>query len=153
MFVPALTGLGAPEWDPTARGLVIGITRGTTRAHLARATLEAIALEVRDIVDLMAREGHVRLERLAIDGGAAANSLLCQIQADAVRLTVDRSAELQTTGLGAAFLAGLGVGVWSSPSELADTRRSSGLFQPGPFDPALHDRWREAVSRSRRWAT
>lgn len=153
VFVPALTGLGAPEWDPTARGLVIGITRGTTRAHIARATLEAIAFEVRDIVDLMAREGHVRLERLAIDGGAAANSLLCQIQADAVRLTVDRSAELQTTGLGAAFLAGLGVGVWSSPSELADTRRSSGLFQPGPFDPALHDRWREAVSRSRRWAT
>lgn len=152
VFVPALTGLGAPEWDPTARGLVIGITRGTTRAHLARATLEAIAFEVRDVVDLMAREGGVALERLAIDGGAAANDLLCQIQADTVRLTVDRSAELQTTGLGAAFLAGLGAGVWDSPAALADTRRSSGTFTPGPLDPRGHERWREAVARSRHWA-
>ena len=153
VFVPALTGLGAPEWDPTARGLIIGLTRGTTRAHIARATLEAIAFEVRDIVDLMAREGHVHLDRLAIDGGAAENSLLCQLQADAVRLIVDRSAELQTTGLGAAFLAGLGCGVWDSPEALAGTRTSSGTFTPGPLDPAAHDRWREAVARSRRWAT
>ena len=152
VFVPALTGLGAPEWDPTARGLVIGITRGTTRAHIARATLEAIAFEVRDVVDLMAREGGVSLERLSIDGGAAANDLLCQIQADTVRLVVDRSAELQTTGLGAAFLAGLGAGVWDSPEALADTRRSSGEFTPGALDSAGHDRWREAVARSRHWA-
>ncbi|HAN71434.1 MAG TPA: glycerol kinase [Actinobacteria bacterium] len=152
VFVPALTGLGAPEWDPTARGLIIGITRGTTRAHLARATLEAIAFEVRDVVDLMSREGHVTLDRLAIDGGAAANDLLCQLQADTVRLVVDRSAELQTTGLGAAFLAGLGSGVWTSTEQLADTRRSSGSFAPGPWDPEAHDRWREAVARSRRWA-
>ena len=152
VFVPALTGLGAPDWDPTARGLVIGITRGTTRAHLARATLEAIAFEVRDIVDLMVADGGVRLSRLAIDGGAAVNDLLCQMQADAVQLTVDRSAELQTTGLGAAFLAGLGVGVWSSPDELAGTRRSSGIFEPGPSDSAAHARWREAVARSRDWA-
>lgn len=152
VFVPALTGLGAPEWDPTARGTIIGITRGTTRAHLARATLEAIAFEVRDIVDLMAREGDVGLERLSIDGGAAANDLLCQIQADTVRLVVDRSAQLQTTGLGAAFLAGLGAGVWESTDELAHTRRSSGTFLPGALDTSAHDRWREAVARSRRWA-
>ena len=152
VFVPALTGLGAPEWDPAARGLIIGITRGTTRAHIARATLEAIAFEVRDVVDLMAREGGVGLERLSIDGGAAANDLLCQIQADAVRLVVDRSAELQTTGLGAAFLAGLGAGVWASPAALADTRRSSGTFTPGPLDTEGHERWREAVARSRHWA-
>lgn len=152
VFVPALTGLGAPEWDPTARGLIVGITRGTSRAHIARATLEAIAFEVRDVVDLMAREGGVSLERLSIDGGAAANDLLCQIQADTVRLTIDRSAELQTTGLGAAFLAGLGAGVWESPAALADTRRSSGTFTPGPLDTRGHDRWREAVARSRHWA-
>jgi glycerol kinase len=152
VFVPALTGLGAPDWDPTARGLVIGITRGTTRAHLARATLEAIAFEVRDIVDLMVADGGVPLTRLAIDGGAAVNDLLCQMQADAVQLPVDRSAELQTTGLGAAFLAGLGVGVWSSPGELAGTRRTSGVFEPGLADPTAHARWRNAVDRSRGWA-
>ena len=152
VFVPALTGLGAPEWDPTARGLIIGITRGTTRAHIARATLEAIAFQVRDVVDLMSREGEVPLERLAIDGGAAANDLLCQLQADTVRLRVDRPEELQTTGLGAAFLAGLGVGVWGSTDDLASTRRSSGVFEPGVIDQRAHEAWREAVARSRRWS-
>ncbi len=152
VFVPALTGLGAPEWDPTARGLVIGITRATTRAHLARATLEAIALQVKDVVDLMAREADVRLDRLRIDGGAAGNDLLCQLQADTSRLVVDRSAELETTGLGAAFLAGLGAGVWASTDELASTRRSSAVFEPGRIDPAMHERWREAVARSRHWS-
>jgi len=152
VFVPALTGLGAPEWDPTARGLIIGITRGTTRAHIARATLDAIAFQVRDVVDLMARDGDVPLARLAIDGGAAANDLLCQLQADTLRLLVDRSAELQTTGLGAAFLAGLGAGVWQSTDELASTRRSSGVFEPGVIDQRSHELWREAVARSRRWS-
>jgi glycerol kinase len=152
VFVPALTGLGAPEWDPTARGLIIGITRGTTRAHLARATLDAIAFQVRDVVDLMSRDGGVPLARLSIDGGAAANDLLCQLQANAVRLLVDRSAELQTTGLGAAFLAGLGIGLWGSTDELASTRRSSGIFEPGAIDQVMHDRWREAVARSKRWS-
>jgi glycerol kinase len=152
VFVPALTGLGAPEWDPTARGLIIGITRGTTRAHIARATLDAIAFQVRDVVDLMARDGEVPLSRLAIDGGAAANNLLCQLQADTVRLLVDRSAELQTTGLGAAFLAGLGGGVWDSTHDLESTRRSSGVFEPGAIDQLAHERWREAVARSRRWS-
>ena len=100
----------------------------------------------------MRAEGGVTLTRLAIDGGAAVNDLLCRMQADAVQLTVDRSAELQTTGLGAAFLAGLGVGVWSSPAELVGTRHSSGIFEPGPADPAAHERWRAAVARSRDWA-
>lgn len=152
VFVPALTGLGAPEWDPSARGLIIGITRGTTRAHLARATLDAIAFQVRDVADLMAADGQVELTRLAIDGGAAANDLLCQLQADALGMVVDRSAELQTTGVGAAFLAGLGTGVWASTDELAATRRSSGLFEPGDYDPEPHHRWREAVGRSLHWA-
>ena len=150
VFVPALTGLGAPDWDPYARGTIIGITRGTTRAHIVRATLEAIAFEVRDVVDLMVREGGVSLPRLAVDGGAAANDLLCQLQADQVRVPVDRSAELQTTGLGAAFLAGLGTGVWS-PEEIVRTRRTDRVFTPQTDGEAAHRRWRRAVERSKGW--
>ena len=152
VFVPALTGLGAPDWDPSARGMIIGLTRGTTRAHIARATLEAIANEVRDVVELMSTDGRVPLARLCIDGGAAANDLLCQLQADALQLPVDRSAELQTTGLGAAFLAGLGSGMWCSVDELASTRRSSAVFEPRPIDPRDHERWRAAVWRAKGWA-
>lgn len=155
VFVPALTGLGAPDWDPNARGMIIGITRGTTRAHIARATLDAIAYQVQDVVDLMRSEGHVRLTQLNVDGGAAANDLLCQIQADCLGVDVNRSAQLQTTGLGAAFLAGLGTGVWSSIDELARTRASSGVFTPHPNARVASDhlRWREAVSRARGWAS
>ena len=151
VFVPALTGLGAPDWDPYARGTILGITRGTTRAHLVRATLEAIAFEVRDVVDLMAEEGGVTLPRLAVDGGAAANDLLCQIQADQVRIPVDRSAELQTTGLGAAFLAGLGTGVWSEEQELVAARRTDRVFTPQADGEADHRRWRRAVERAKGW--
>jgi glycerol kinase len=151
VFVPALTGLGAPDWDPDARGLIIGITRGTTDAHVARATLEAIAFEVRDVVQLMVNEGGIDLRSLAIDGGAAANDLLCQMQADQLQLPVDRSAELQTTGLGAAFLAGLGVGMWSSIDELRSTRKSSGVFSPQARDDESYVRWRKAVERSKNW--
>lgn len=152
VFVPALTGLGAPDWDPRARGLIIGITRATTDAHVARATLDAIAYEVRDVVQLMADEGGIELAALAIDGGAAANDLLCQLQADALQLPVDRSAQLQTTGLGAAFLAGLGVGIWPDVDALRHTRKSSGLFEPGEADDDAYLRWRRAVERSKDWA-
>ena len=151
VFVPALTGLGAPDWDPYARGTILGITRGTTRAHLVRATLEAIAFEVRDVVDLMVEEGGVTLPRLAVDGGAAANDLLCQIQADQVRIPVDRSAELQTTGLGAAFLAGLGTGVWNEEQELVAARRTDRVFTPQADGEADHRRWRRAVERAKGW--
>ena len=147
------TGLGAPDWEPYARGLIIGITRGTTKAHLARATLDAIAYEVVDVVQLMRSESGIDLSNLAVDGGAAANNLLCQLQADALGIPVDRSAELQTTGLGAAFLAGLGTGVWTSTEELIATRRSSGIFSPGAADPIGHARWRAAVRRSTAWAS
>ena len=152
VFVPALAGLGAPDWDPHARGLVIGITRGTTSAHLARATLEAIAFQVGDLVTLMATQGGITLDALRVDGGAAVNNLLCQLQANVLDRPVDRSAELQTTGLGAAFLAGLGVGIWSSTDALASVRASSGVFTPradASLDPT---RWRRAVARSRDWA-
>ena len=154
VFVPALTGLGAPDWDPQARGLIIGITRGTTSAHIARATLEAIAFEVRDIVTLMESESGTPLSALHVDGGATDDDLLMQIQADALGTIVDRSLHTQTTGLGAAYLAGLGTGAWSSVDELIDSRRSSGRFTPDQatsYDE-LHARWRDAVERSKNWA-
>lgn len=162
VFVPALSGLGAPDWDPHARGAVLGITRGTTRAHLARATLEAIAFEVRDVLGTIDRE----IPALRVDGGAAANDLLMQIQADVAGLPVERPAIVETTGLGAAFLAGLGTGVWSSREEIADTWRLERRFDPagdgatggtrrasaGPDDDPAYRRWRSAVARSLNWA-
>jgi glycerol kinase len=150
-FVPALTGLGAPDWDPYARGLIIGVTRGTTAAHLARATLEAIAYEVRDVVELMAAETGLPIKALQVDGGAATNDLLLQMQADQLQAPVIRSAQLETTGLGAAFLAGLGTGVWSSTDELRALRPASGEFLPGTRDDSDYRRWRAAVERSKGW--
>ncbi len=154
VFVPALTGLGAPHWDPDARGSVFGITRGTTRAHLARATLDAIAFEVRDVVDAMTSEAGCEVPTLQVDGGAAANDLLCQLQADQLGIPVQRPEALETTALGAAFLAGLGTGVWSSAEELADTWRLDRRFEPaeGVRDDGSHRRWAAAVERSRGWA-
>jgi len=153
VFVPALTGLGAPDWDPHARGTILGITRGTTRAHVARATLEAIAFEVRDVVDLMLREGGVSLPELAVDGGAAANAFLCQLQSDALQVPVLRSAQLETTGLGAAFAAGIATGVWDGPDDVAATVRRDARFEPGPRDERALRRWRAGVERSKGWAT
>jgi glycerol kinase len=153
VFVAALTGLGAPDWDPDARGLIIGLTRGTTRAHIARATLEAIAFQVADLVSLMTREGDITLESLAVDGGAAANSLLCQMQANVLGIPVDRSAELQTTGLGAALLAGLGIGMWPSIESLHEVRTSSGIFEPRVDATLDRVRWRAAVELSLGWAS
>ena len=152
VFVPALTGLGAPDWDPLARGMVIGITRGTTAAHLARATLEAITYEVRDVVDLMTQEAGVELRTLAVDGGASANDLLCQLQADQLGVPVRRPRVVETTGLGAAFLAGLGTGVWSSTDELASTWSLDHEFTPGERDDGAYRRWRNAVERTKGWA-
>jgi glycerol kinase len=155
VFVPALTGLGAPHWDPDARGTVLGITRGTTRAHLARATLDAIAFEVRDVVDAMTDEAGLSVPLLQVDGGASANNLLCQLQADQLGVPVQRPEVLETTALGAAFLAGLGTGVWSSAQELADTWRLDRRFEPATDvrDDGSHDRWLRAVERSKAWAS
>jgi len=153
VFVPALTGLGAPYWDPTARGTLLGITRGTTRAHLARATLDAIAFEVRDVVDAMTSEAGVSLPSLQVDGGASANDLLCQLQADQLGVPVQRPQVLETTALGAAFLAGLGTGVWDSTDELAATWRLDRQFEPTPGmrGDGTHVRWLRAVERSKGW--
>jgi glycerol kinase len=152
VFVPALTGLGAPDWDPDARGAIFGITRGTTRAHLVRATLEAIAFEVRDVVDVMTREAGLTVPELSADGGASVNDVLCQLQADQLQVPVRRPQVRETTGLGAAFLAGLATGVWGSPEELRDTWRLDRRFEPGPRDEAAYTRWRAAVERSKGWA-
>ena len=150
VFVPALTGLGAPDWDPRARGLIVGITRGTTRAHIVRATLEAIAFEVRDVIDTMPE-----LKSLAVDGGASANNLLCQIQADQLGVPVERPQIVETTALGAAFVAGLGTGVWQSTEDLQETWALDRRFEPVPdreIPDAAHVRWRSAVERSKGWA-
>jgi len=152
VFVPALTGLGAPDWDPDARGLIAGITRGTTRAHLARATLEAIAFEVRDVFDLMITGGWRERSVLKADGGAAANDLLMQLQADQLQVPVARPVVHETTALGAGFLAGLATGVWSGPAELAASWQLDRRFEPGPRDDSGYARWRLAVGRAKGWA-
>ncbi len=152
VFVPALTGLGAPHWDPEARGAILGVTRGTTRAHLVRATLEAIAFEVRDVVEVMTQEAGLAVPTLSVDGGASVNNLLCQLQADQLGVPVERPRVQETTALGSAFLAGLAQGVWSSTDELCDTWQLDRRFEPGPRDDAAHRRWLEAVQRSKGWA-
>jgi glycerol kinase len=155
MIVPALTGLGAPYWDPMARGLIIGLSRGTHRAHVARAALEAIALSVADVVECMQRDSGVPLRHLRVDGGASANDLLMQIQADILGLPVERPVVLETTSLGAALLAGLAVGFFSDEAAVADARRVERRFEPA-VDAESRRRllatWRDAVDRSKNWA-
>jgi glycerol kinase len=156
VFVPALTGLGAPDWDPLARGAIFGLTRGTTRAHLIRAALEAIAFEVRDVIDVMAAEAGARAAdaglALRVDGGASANDLLMQLQADQIQRPVERPVVAETTALGAAFLAGLATGVWSSPAELEATWKLDRRFEPGARDETAHAAWRSAISQTKGWA-
>jgi glycerol kinase len=156
VFVPALTGLGAPHWDPHARGTILGITRGTTRAHLVRATLEAIAFEVRDVLATMPDSGSGALR---VDGGASANDFLCRLQADQLGVPVERPQIVETTALGAAFLAGLGVGVWDSTDDLRETWQLDARFEPTDdaevraAAEAAYSRWQEGVRRSLAWAS
>jgi glycerol kinase len=152
VFVPALTGLGAPDWDPAARGAIFGITRGTSRAHLVRATLEAIAFEVRDVCEAMTEATGRALRVLKVDGGASANNLLMQLQADQLQLLVERPVVAETTALGAGFLAGLASGIWSSADELAASWQLDRRFEPGPREAEGYLRWRKAVDRARGWA-
>ncbi|MCU1349107.1 MAG: glpK, partial [Acidobacteria bacterium] len=152
VFVPAFTGLGTPYWDPHARGAITGITRGTTAAHLARATLDAIALQTADVLDAMQRGCGLALAELRADGGASTNDLLMQIQADVAGLPVIRTRTAETTALGAAYLAGLATGFWPSDAEL------DALWQPErTFTPRIEDAeraarlaaWQRAVARAR----
>jgi glycerol kinase len=152
VFVPALTGLGAPHWDPYARGTMFGITRGTTSAHLARATLQAIAFQVRAVVDAMSQDTKIKLTSLRADGGAAANNLLMEMQADSLKIPVIRGKNLESTGLGAAFLAGIGTGIWSSKQELKEVFQVDRVFDNKPFDEWNFVTWQRAVKISRGWA-
>jgi len=154
--VPAFTGLGAPYWDPDARGTIVGLTRGTTKAHLARAALESIAFQSAELLEAMQKDAGEKLSELRVDGGAAANDLLMQFQADLLGVPVVRPKVLETTALGAAYLAGLTVDLWKSRDEIASHWKAERRFEPrmSPSDrEARMARWREAVGRSRRWAT
>jgi len=151
VLVPALAGLGAPHWRPEARGLVSGITRGTTRAHLARAALEGIALQNYDILKAMQDDSGRPLASLRVDGGAAANDLLMQFQADVLGVTISRPAIIETTALGAAFLAGLGAGVWKSKQEIGRAWREEKRFSPNADRTGVDEhlrRWATAVAKA-----
>lgn len=155
-LVPAFVGLGAPYWDMYARGTIVGITRGTNRVHIVRATLESIAYQVRDVLDVMAAEAGLRLQALRVDGGAVENSFLMQFQADLLQVPVARPRVIETTAMGAAFLAGLAVGFWKGREQLTEIWQAERVFQPeaaaADMDKLYSD-WRRAVERSRSWAS
>jgi glycerol kinase len=154
-FVPALTGLGSPWWDPAARGIITGITRGTGRAQLARACVEAMAFQVRDMTDAMRAASAYPLSALRADGGAAAMDLLLRLQAEQSRMPVSRPRSTESTALGAATLAGLTEGMWGSPDELAGLWAAEARFEPElpvELTDAVYAGWQRAVDRSRAWA-
>jgi glycerol kinase len=154
VFVPAFSGLGAPHWDPYARGAMFGLTRGTTAAHIARAALESIVLQVADLVTALETQSRQALAELRVDGGAAANNLLLQLQADLLGRPIVRPVVTETTALGAAYLAGIAVGVWRDVNEVAALWRAERRFEPSMAAAdvtALRERWQNAVDRSRRW--
>jgi len=153
-FIPALSGLGAPYWDPHARGTIVGLTRGSTRAHLARATLEAIAFQSAELIEAMAADSGIALTELRVDGGATANNLLMQVQANLLGVPVVRPRVTETTALGAAYLAGLAVGFWKDEAEIASLWSRDRVFEPALSREAARERldaWKRAVERSRDW--
>jgi glycerol kinase len=155
-FVPAFTGMGAPHWDQYARGLMVGINRGTTRAHIARAALEGIAFQVTDVLNLMERDSNVTIKELRVDGGASANNLLMQIQSDLLGIPVVRPNITESTAMGAAFLAGLAVRFWKDTHELQQQWQLNRRFDPQQ-DPntisAMKRKWAMAVERAKGWET
>ena len=154
MLVPAFAGLGCPHWDPYARGALLGLTRGTSAAHIARATLEAIAFQVAEVLELMRRDSAIELRELRVDGAATANNLLMQLQADLIGIPVVRAAVSETTALGAALLAGSAAGLWKSDEDLDRVWRADQTFQPrinaGAREAAMA-KWSRAVERARNW--
>ncbi len=152
--VPAFAGLGSPWWDPYARGTIVGITRGTTKAHLARAVVEAMAYQTRDVVEAMAAASGTKLAALRVDGGASVMDMLLQMQADQLGVTVQRPIDQETTALGAAYLAGLAEGVWPSVAAINERWQIDATFEPEPDRTVAdlgHDTWLRAVERSRGW--
>lgn len=155
-FVPAFVGLGAPHWDMYARGLIIGVTSGTTKGHLARAALEAIAYQTRDVIEAMSTEAGLQVPLLRVDGGGTANSFLMQFQADILGIPIQVARIAETTALGAAYLSGLAVGLWKNTDEITRLWRSSKTYEPDmPTDQreSLYANWKRAVERSHHWAT
>jgi glycerol kinase len=153
-MVPAFVGLGAPYWDPFARGTILGLTRGTAKAHVVRAAVEAMAYQTRDVVDAVQGDTGRALDELRVDGGAAVMDVLCQFQADLLGIPVRRPRQTETTALGAAFLAGLGAGVWTD-TDLGALWKLDRDFEPAiSRDQAdtLQEQWRRAVERSRAWS-
>ena len=155
-LVPAFVGLGAPHWDPHARGALLGLTRGSRKAHIVRAALEAMAFQSRDVIEAVKADSGVRLGELRVDGGAAANDLLLQIQADILGRDVVRPAVTETTALGAAYLAGLATGFWKSTEDVATNWRIDRRFSPQmPAEQReeLYEGWKRAVQRAMGWAS
>jgi glycerol kinase len=153
-LVPAFAGLGAPHWDPYARGTIVGITRGTTAGHIARAAVESIAFQVADLLSAVKDDAGIQLAELRVDGGAAANDGLLQFQADLLGVTVVRPRVTETTALGAAYLAGLAVGFWDSTDTLAHHWHVDRRFepsQPPSYAAARRAEWHEALGRSKGW--
>lgn len=149
-MVPAFVGLGAPYWDSSARGAIVGLTRGSSRAHIVRATLESIAYQTRDVVEVMNAESGVKLNRLNVDGGACRNNFLMQFQADVLGVPIDRPQQIETTAMGAAFLAGLATAFWKNSSELSHARLCERVFTPNMSDEnreTLYQGWKKAVGR------
>ena len=156
IFVPALAGLGAPYWDPLARGTILGLTRGTTKAHLARAALEGIAFQVADVVNAMQSDVNGAVTSIKVDGGASANDLLMQLQSDILQIPLLRAGNTESTALGAASLAGLALGVWKNRDELRAIRREHGRILPTAKNRQLRRQanlWQEGVTRAQEWAT
>jgi glycerol kinase len=152
--VPAFVGLGAPYWDMYARGAILGLTRGTTRNHIIRATLESIAYQTRDILELMRNECGLDLCELRVDGGACANDFLMQFQSDILGVPVERPKVIETTAMGAAYLAGLAVGFWKDQSMIVQRRKIDRRFNPAMSEDKrrkLYDDWKKAVKRAMKW--
>lgn len=155
-MVPAFVGLGAPYWDPNARGTIIGLTRGSTIGHIARATLESMCYQTRDVLEAMTADSGIHVKTLRVDGGAVVNNLLMQFQADILGVAVQRPKVAETTALGAAYLAGLAVGFWNSKEEVAEHWVIDRTFEPqmsADQREALHNEWKRAVERSLNWAS
>jgi glycerol kinase len=153
-FVPAFVGLGAPYWDAYARGTIVGLTRGSSRAHIVRATLESVAYQTRDVVEAMHSDSGIKLQTLRVDGGMVRNDFLMQYQADILGVPVQRPAVTETTAQGAAYLAGLAVGYWSAPEALSTQWRVERTFEPTMREDereSLYHGWKRAVERSKSW--
>jgi glycerol kinase len=154
-FVPAFVGLGAPYWDMYARGTVIGLTRGTNKGHLARAALEAIAFQTRDVIDVIQTEFKTTIPVLRVDGGGSGNNLLMQFQSDILGIPIQKAQIIEITALGAAYLAGLAVGIWKSTDEIGKQWHSSATFEPKMSSDerqTLYNHWKRAVERAKKWA-